>query len=549
MPTGGYWASTTHVTRRAILGRRPPEGGTNSAVRHDVLVQGAAPGAATPGSWKDRSSWYGAPFTYICLLPERLSPTVRGRAGGVHVRSNHGSMNPADTALAARPRLVAVTAEAIGADPMLFLRQTKGGPRGFWARGDRWVAHAGAVATLSADGHSSNHRFSAVEEEAHDLFEVDPVTDGGRRTPSRFYGGFSFRSDHSAVDLWAGFTPALFHLPQLELEGRHRRPPRLTARAVVGSDEGEADAALSHLLTRTGRLSQRLRELSGAKNRPPPSIRTTKTESDRSHWDAAVTDALAAIAGGEVSKVVLARTMDVVTEDRLDPVEVVQHLWEENRGSHVFLFEPADGCPLVGAAPETVAAMSKGVFHATAVGGTVARGETPEEQEALQARLLQSEKDAVEHRIALDDMVARLRALSDDVEAQPEPHVLTLARIQHLETEIRASVPERTSVLTVLEALHPTPAVCGLPRDGALEFLSREEPFERGWYAGPVGWFDLKGDGAFAPALRCAVARDHQWRLFAGAGIVAGSDPGLEWEETSIKFEPVLRALAASGAR
>ena len=127
--------------------------------------------------------------------------------------------------------------------------------------------------------------------------------------------------------------------------------------------------------------------------------------------------------------------------------------------------------------------------------------------------------------------------------------MLTLARIQHLETEIRARVSEESTVLKVLEALHPTPAVCGLPRDDALEFLSRKEPFERGWYSGPVGWFDVEGNGVFAPALRCAVARDHEWRLFAGAGIVAGSDPRLEWEETSIKFEPVLRALAASGAR
>ena len=458
-------------------------------------------------------------------------------------------MNPADTVVAAPARLVTVTAEAMGADPMLFLRQAKGGPRGFWARADRWLAHSGAVATLSVDGHASTDRFSAIEAEARALFEVAPVTGSERTAESRFYGGFSFRSDHAAVDLWAGFTPALFHLPEFELEGRGRRPPRLTARTVVGPDEGDVDAALSLLVTRAGRICERLRELSRSKNGPPPTIPTTRAESERSAWDSAVTDALAAIAGEEVSKVVLARTLDVVTEERVDPVEVVQHLWEENRGSHVFLFEPADGCPLVGAAPETVATMSRGAFHATAVAGTVARGETPEEQKALAVRLLASEKDGVEHRIALDDMVARLGPLAHEVHAQPEPHVLTLARIQHLETEIRATVPEGTSVLTVLEALHPTPAVCGLPRDEALAFLSREEPFERGWYAGPVGWFDLEGNGVFAPALRCAVARDHQWRLFAGAGIVAGSDPGLEWEETSIKFEPVLRALAASGAQ
>ncbi len=458
-------------------------------------------------------------------------------------------MNPAETVVAAPARLVTVTAQAGDAHPMVFLRQAQGGPRGFWARADRWVAHSGAVATLSVDGDDSANRFSAIEAEAGNLIDVVPVTEGEPSAPSRFFGGFSFRSDHSAVDLWSGFTPALFHLPEFELEGGGRRPPRLTARALIGPDDGDVDGALRLLLTRVGRIAEGLREPSGAGSEPPRTIPTTRAESERSLWEAAVTKALAAISAGEVLKVVLARTMDVVTQERLDPVDVVQHLWEENRGSHVFLFEPADGCPLVGAAPETVATMARGAFHATAVAGTVARGETPEEQEELAARLLASEKDAVEHRIALDDMVARLGPLAIQVEAQPEPHVLTLARIQHLETEIRASMPEGSSVLPVLEALHPTPAVCGLPRDNALAFLSEEEPFERGWYAGPVGWFDVEGNGVFAPALRCAVARDHQWRLFAGAGIVAGSDPGLEWEETSIKFEPVLRALAASGAK
>ncbi|NIP77728.1 MAG: isochorismate synthase, partial [Gemmatimonadetes bacterium] len=103
-------------------------------------------------------------------------------------------------------------------------------------------------------------------------------------------------------------------------------------------------------------------------------------------------------------------------------------------------------------------------------------------------------------------------------------------------------------VLDLLRLLHPTPAVCGLPRDAALAFLAEEEPFERGWYAGPVGWFDGDGNGVFAPALRTAVSTGSGWRLFAGAGIVEGSVPALEWEETAIKFEPVLDALRGAGA-
>ena len=187
-------------------------------------------------------------------------------------------------------------------------------------------------------------------------------------------------------------------------------------------------------------------------------------------------------------------------------------------------------------------------FHATAVAGSIRRGDSPEEQAALAARLLASEKDRAEQRIALDDMLARLARVARDVVVDEVPHVLTLARIQHLETRIRARIPPGVDLLDLVALLHPTPAVCGLPRDAALRLLAAEEPFRRGWYAGPVGWFDDGGNGVFAPALRTGVCRDRRWRLFAGAGIVEGSVPALEWEETGMKFEPMSRALEASGA-
>jgi isochorismate synthase len=228
-------------------------------------------------------------------------------------------------------------------------------------------------------------------------------------------------------------------------------------------------------------------------------------------------------------------------------VEVVMNLWSENEGTHVFLFEPVPGRVLVGAAPETMAARTGGVFRATAVAGSTGRGGSEEETEALARRLLASAKDLMEHRICVEDAVSALRMLSEEVWAQDAPHVLTLPSIQHLETVVEARLRPEVTVLDALEALHPTPAVCGLPRDRALELLRKEEGFPRGWYAGPVGWFDGEGDGVFVPALRSAVGCGADWHLFAGAGIVEGSDPDREWEETCVKLEPMLRALRAPG--
>jgi menaquinone-specific isochorismate synthase len=396
-------------------------------------------------------------------------------------------------------------------------------------------------------GSASADRFEEVASAARELASDPFVADGTTRAQRvRFYGGFSFRPDHVAEGVWNDFPAWLFHMPVFELEGEGSGDAWLRVRALV--DEGSGQEVFARLRRRAEALRAELTASAEGAQRPRAPVRGSGAATDRARWEETVQESLRAIRRGVISKAVLARTLDVELEVPVDPVDVVAHLWKVNRGSYVFLFEPTPGSTLVGAAPETVATLRDGVFHATAVAGSIRRGETPREQAELAARLLASDKDRAEQRIALDDMVARLGTVAHQIRTDPQPHVLTLDRIQHLETEIRASVPAEIGVLDLLRLLHPTPAVCGLPRDAAMAFLAEEEPFERGWYAGPVGLFDAEGNGIFVPALRMGVSTGSGWRLFAGAGIVEGSVPSAEWEETAIKFEPMLEALAASGA-
>lgn len=444
-------------------------------------------------------------------------------------------------------RLATVTIPAPDLRPDVFLRHAEGDERGFWAKGDRWVAHRGVAAELRGSAEPGVDRFEEVWSAARSLALEPLVPEGTARAPRvRYYGGFSFRPDHVAEGVWTDFPSWLFHMPVYELEGEGSGDAWLRVRMLVPADSGEA--VFVRLRHRAEALRAELTALGESGTRPCPAVTGRATPSDRGSWEEAVRESLRAIAGGSISKAVLARTLDVDLDAPVDPVHVVTHLWESNRGSHAFLFEPVPGSALVGAAPETVATLRDGVFHATAVAGSIRRGDTPREQAELAARLLASEKDRVEQRIALDDMVMRLGTVAHQIRTDPQPHVLTLARIQHLETEIRASVPSEVGILDLLRLLHPTPAVCGLPRDAAMAFLAEEEPFDRGWYSGPVGLFDADGNGIFVPALRMGVTTGSGWRLFAGAGIVEGSVPALEWEETAIKFEPVLEALGASGA-
>ncbi len=262
-------------------------------------------------------------------------------------------------------------------------------------------------------------------------------------------------------------------------------------------------------------------------------------------WHGSVTRFLEEVEAGRITKAVLARARDVELPAPARVSRVLRFLRHENRMAHVFLFEPDPQRVLFGAAPEILVELREGRFEATAVAGSIARGGDDAQDRELAASLLASRKDREEHRLTSEEMTEVLTPLLDRMQAEGAPHVLTLARIQHLETVIRGEIRAGEDVLSLAEALHPTPAVCGRPREAALNLIAEREGFDRGWYAGPVGWVDAAGDGDFVPALRSAVGGGRHWRLFAGAGIVPGSDPDAEWAETALKFEPALRALAA----
>ena len=307
-----------------------------------------------------------------------------------------------------RARLATVTIPAPDLRPDLFLRHASGGARGFWARGSRWVAHRGVAAEIRAGGDGkASDRFDAVARATRAIAAQPLLPEGSARAPRvRFYGGFSFRDDHEAAGVWSDFPSRLFHLPEFELEGDASGDAWLRARTFV--DTGAAGDAFVALRHRAEALRAELATLADAPTVRRRSGGARLTVTDRASWEEAVEESLSAISEGRISKAVLARTFDVEVEPALDPADVVAGLWEVNQGSHVFLFEPTPGAALVGAAPETVATLKDGVFHATAVAGSIRRGDSPREQAELAARLLASDKDRVEQRIALDDMVARL---------------------------------------------------------------------------------------------------------------------------------------------
>jgi isochorismate synthase len=260
----------------------------------------------------------------------------------------------------------------------------------------------------------------------------------------------------------------------------------------------------------------------------------------RATWASQVRAVLDAIEAGTLAKAVLARDVVVHSDAPFDARIVIDRLRLTQGGCAVFA---ADG--LVGATPELLVRRHGASVMSRPMAGTIARGATDEHDRAAEATLAASLKDGLEHRLVVDAVVDGLRAGGVDVTSVRGPDVARLATVSHLATTIagRAEPRSARSALELALELHPTPAVAGAPRDSALAILRDLETFDRGRYAGPVGWVDAHGDGEWAVALRCAELAGTTAQLVAGAGVVAGSDPDAEWAETQAKLEPMLRVL------
>lgn len=257
-------------------------------------------------------------------------------------------------------------------------------------------------------------------------------------------------------------------------------------------------------------------------------------------WLDAVAQAVKQIGAGDLDKVVLARDHAVWSHHRLDPRWLASRLARRFPDCFTFLVDA-----LIGATPELLVRRTGREVMSVALAGTAPRGADDRADQAAGAALLASDKDRREHDYAARSVAAALAPLCASSTVSPEPFLLRLDNVQHLATTVRGTLRDDTSVLALVDRLHPTAAVGGTPRDGALDLIRRLEGMERGRYAGPVGWVAADGDGEFGIALRCAELSGARARLFAGAGIVAGSLPEDELEETRVKLRAMQGALDA----
>ena len=434
-------------------------------------------------------------------------------------------------------RLISYSMRAPGITVAEFLRQANGHERFYFEHGDLALAGFGIAAELTAWGAD---RVKTIEDKARRLFDGAQVIDDAEALARpRLFGGFSFYSDFVTENTWAAFAPAYFILPHYQLVKRGG-DTWLTINVQVGAGELCAEAELREalearyaaLLDADQPIPDGQSELISVNYPMPP---------DR--WSEIITDATTRMKAGEMQKVVLARVCEIRFDDVIDVDSALAYLNTKYADCYRFLFEPSPHLAFYGATPELLVAVAGDQLTTMGLAGSIKRGATPEDDALLADQLLNDPKERYEHGIVVDTLRERLAPVTAALSVPNAPIPLKLSNIQHLYTPITGRLSRPAGVLPLVELLHPTPALGGVPRDRAMQYIRDAEPVPRGWYAAPMGWLDHNLDGMFAVAIRSAVVQNERAWLYAGAGIVAESIPQKEWDETALKFKPMLNAL------
>jgi isochorismate synthase len=453
-----------------------------------------------------------------------------------------------------RPVLCSWSAEVESVDALaLFAALGSEDFRFYWERRKDGFALAasGAILRCRAQGPT---RFEAVGAEVEAVFgAAASAGDAPAHLAGPFaLGGFSFFDEVDEAQ-WPRFSPAQFVFPAWTLacrDGRCAATVSALAEPRPAAPDGAAAALAAELAGAFGRVGLALPDALQARLQvtaaldAPAILHHADGVAGHQHWVEMVHAALDDIQGGRLSKIVLARVADLATARGFSHQAVLARLRSAYPNCFTFLVDPGGGRAFLGATPERLARFEGRSVRLGALAGTAPRGERADVDELLARGLMESGKERAEHAYVVDAILRAVAPLADEIARPNAPQLVKLNNVQHLYTPITLHLRERQSPFELLRRLHPTPAVGGHPSQAACARIRACEDFDRGWYAAPVGWLNGRGEGEFAVALRSGTLEANRARLYAGSGIVAGSEPEAEYFETQLKLQPMLTALA-----
>ncbi|MFC5602349.1 isochorismate synthase [Sporosarcina koreensis] len=407
--------------------------------------------------------------------------------------------------------------------------------RFYWQNADKTltlvgIGHAYTLATAKAGS-----RFKDISEQWKQLCsilikeekDIDPV----------LFGGFSFDEKNRKESEWEGFPSGYFVVPSFQLKIEEGKT-MVSINMITDCKEAAED--FERLREERDKLIHiaQVEEFDFANDNKV----VATTERGKKQYLDAVENVTASIRKGKADKVVIARALELQFERDFNNVKALHAITNEQQESYHFGLQRG-GSLFFGATPERLIEIKDGKAYSACVAGSIRRGKSAQEDRELGEELLGDRKNREEHQHVVSMISNVFNKYCSEVLIPKTPKLMKIRDIQHLYTPVQGTLGQENDIFSFVEALHPTPALGGVPTNVALEIIRHEEGMDRGYYAAPIGWIDASGNGEFAVAIRSALLDGDRAYLYAGGGIVADSVPELEYDETWVKFRPVLRAL------
>lgn len=413
------------------------------------------------------------------------------------------------------------------------------GQRFYWQNREKTFTLVGlGNAYVIQNNIQDERRFDAVESEWKALTK-NMVMEEHELQPILF-GGFTFDPQNEVLDEWANFPQAFFTVATFQLVIRN---DKAYVSIHLVTDEADCAQNFEALRKERDRLIHAA-QVKEVKTYTKPNI-ISYFEPHKEDYLESIDKVTAHIRNKQADKVVIARSLAMQFEESVPSPLVLSHIVNEQPESYLFGIERQEML-FFGASPERLVKVNNGMAYSSCVAGSIRRGQTAEEDEQLGKDLLQDAKNRGEHHYVVE-MIAKTFELNClDYTVPKQPKLLKIRDIQHLYTPVEGKLKDGATILQLAKTLHPTPALGGVPRSAAMKLIRQYEPMNRGLYAAPIGWVDADGNGEFAVAIRSAMLLKNQAFLYAGGGIVSDSEAQSEYEETLVKFRPMLRALGGN---
>ncbi|WP_188206560.1 isochorismate synthase [Alkalibacillus aidingensis] len=417
--------------------------------------------------------------------------------------------------------------------------QAKTGERFFWKSPNEELVLVGIGQEDVLSVEEATDRFIEMETKVKQrLSQFESIGNDLSGTGPIYFGGFSFFNDENVAGIWSSFPNAQLVLPKYMLS-QSQQQCFLTFNQWI-----DEHSSINNLAKQMDEKIAEVRTLAT----PGYSEQQQDELVDRlpyEQWEDLINKAVKTIKSGQLGKVVLARQLEAKFDQAISIESVMQALDDQQEQSYLFVMENGQDT-FIGATPERLVEVKNQKLQSACLAGTTSRGSTVDEDDMKAWQLLNDEKNLQEHHYVVKMIYDAINPYCDAIDIPSEPIIRKLSKIQHLFTPVEGVLKDRYTIFDTLKKLHPTPALGGEPRQLAMDYIKEHEPMKRGWYAAPIGWVDHQLDGEFAVAIRSGLIRENQATLFAGCGIVVDSDPRAEYEETNLKFTPMLDALGGS---